>query len=402
MNSIEYIKDMEEKLEKQTTELEAVKKQLNQIKAERKQCEEALKQVQNEIETRNNEPANKLEEINKQLNIELDEHRMIAEALHESEYQFRTLVDNIPGAIYRCKVDKKWTMEYFSDAIQEISGYPAHDFIENRVRSYRSIIHPDDIDKYEETIIKGMDPLHSYFIEYRIYNAEGKIRWFIEKGQCVYSPEGDPLWLDGAIFDESERKFAEEALQRANAALQRQATLDGLTQIANRRRFDEYLGQEWKRMKREQYMLSMIMCDIDYFKLYNDGYGHQQGDKCLKRVAKLIDSALKRPADFVARYGGEEFAVILPNTDAKGALHIAELIRDEIVKSKILHEYTKVNQCVTLSLGVSTTAPDQLLSKETLIQNADMALYKAKEQGRNQVIYFNELEKNGSFQNSVS
>ena len=130
--------------------------------------------------------------------------------------------------------------------------------------------------------------------------------------------------------DITSRRQAEVALEKANRELQRLSVLDDLTQVANRRRFDEALNEEWQRLSRDRAPLSLIFCDIDYFKLYNDTYGHQTGDDCLRAVADTIGTNCQRPGDFVARYGGEEFIVILPNTEAEGAVHLAEDIRQEI------------------------------------------------------------------------
>lgn len=184
------------------------------------------------------------------------------------------------------------------------------------------------------------------------------------------------------------QKVAEQAaaLQRVNQELYRLASLDSLTQVANRRRFDEYLNQEWRRLAREQKPLSLILCDVDYFKRYNDTYGHQAGDACLKQIAQAIDHASKRPADLVARYGGEEFAVILPNTDALGAAHVAELIQIEVRKLNLTHPQSEVSEYVTLSLGVSSQVPSQE-SPESLIASVDRLLYEAKAQGRNTYCY---------------
>jgi two-component system, cell cycle response regulator len=181
-------------------------------------------------------------------------------------------------------------------------------------------------------------------------------------------------------------KKAEAALKQANLELERLATLDGLTQVANRRRFDTYLSQEWKRLARDQQPLSLVLCDVDYFKRYNDCYGHQCGDDCLKQVAKAMSRAVKRPADLVARYGGEEFAVILPNTDTEGAVIVAQEIRAEIQQLKIPHADSEVNPYVTLSLGISSIIPWLDLSPENLIAAADVALYQAKKQGRDRAV----------------
>jgi two-component system chemotaxis family response regulator WspR len=189
------------------------------------------------------------------------------------------------------------------------------------------------------------------------------------------------LQRDAAFLSlrESQRQLAE-----ANIELQKLAALDGLTGIANRRRFDQALHTEWQRASREQRPLSLIMCDVDCFKAYNDTYGHLAGDLCLKRSAAVFTEHLKRPADIVARYGGEEFAIILPETAAEGALQIAEACRAHIEALAIAHTGS-ANGVVTLSLGVATMAPTPALSAETLIERADKALYAAKQGGRNRV-----------------
>ncbi|MFM2062850.1 MAG: hypothetical protein RLZZ507_2520 [Cyanobacteriota bacterium] len=174
-----------------------------------------------------------------------------------------------------------------------------------------------------------------------------------------------------------------QQLEAANQELQRLANIDSLTQIANRRCFDEVLFQEWKRLQREKLPLSLILCDIDFFKNYNDTYGHPAGDDCLKQVANILDQAINRPADLVARYGGEEFVLILPNTDTEGAVHIVEEIRSQITLAAIGHISSQISQYVTLSLGIATLIPHDQTSPESLISQADQALYQAKQSGRN-------------------
>jgi diguanylate cyclase (GGDEF)-like protein len=183
-----------------------------------------------------------------------------------------------------------------------------------------------------------------------------------------------------------ERRRAEAALEKANQELQRLAALDGLTRVANRRRFDEYLYQEWRRYTREQLPLSLILGDIDYFKHYNDTYGHQAGDECLRQIAQTMNQAVKRATDLVARYGGEEFAIILPNTESEGAMRIAHAVQEAIRMLKIEHSQSSVNTYVTLSLGVTCTVPNREHSPDILVAAADKALYEAKERGRNRII----------------
>jgi diguanylate cyclase (GGDEF)-like protein len=183
-----------------------------------------------------------------------------------------------------------------------------------------------------------------------------------------------------------ERKQTQEELADANQELQRLAALDGLTQVPNRRWFDECLSREWQRMAREQMALSLILCDLDHFKRYNDTYGNLAGDECLKHVAQGLQRAARRPADLVARYGGEEFAMILPNTNKEGALHVARKIQSEIQQLKIPHEPSEVNSYITLSIGLAVIVPQYGHSIQRLIKIADDALYEAKERGRNRIV----------------
>ena len=167
-------------------------------------------------------------------------------------------------------------------------------------------------------------------------------------------------------------------LQTANQKLQQLAILDGLTEIANRRYFDHVLNKEWHRLAREQQPLSLILCDIDHFKAYNDAYGHQQGDRCLQKIAQILRKATRRPADLAARYGGEEFAIILPNTDSQGALFVARKIMNLLEKAQIPHKKSEVSDFITLSIGIATKTPRPKQSVRTIINVADRLLYRAK------------------------
>jgi len=185
---------------------------------------------------------------------------------------------------------------------------------------------------------------------------------------------------------EEQLSKTEAALHTANRELEHLANLDGLTQIANRRSFDRAMEREWKRLRRETGVLSLIICDVDDFKAFNDTYGHQAGDNCLRRIAHVLNSKIKRPADLAARYGGEEFAVILPNTSAEGAFHQAESFRGAIETLFIPHAGSSTGDYVTVSFGVSTFVPGDDATPEDLIAKADAALYTAKESGRNRVV----------------
>lgn len=180
-------------------------------------------------------------------------------------------------------------------------------------------------------------------------------------------------------------------LNNAYDVIKRQAVIDALTGIPNRRSFSDHILKEVHRSRREKFPLSVIMGDIDNFKLYNDTYGHGGGDECLRKVAQAIHKTLKRPGDFCARYGGEEFIIVLPNTDQQGAMFIAEDIRRNVVNLQIPHEKALPSGFVTISLGVTTTDVNVTISDQELTKQADSALYIAKEKGRNRVELYHKL-----------
>jgi len=164
------------------------------------------------------------------------------------------------------------------------------------------------------------------------------------------------------------------------------AYLDGLTEISNRRRFDEYFQREWARSARSGSPFSLAMVDVDFFKSYNDHYGHAMGDRTLQKIAKALDSVLMRPADLIARYGGEEFVMMLPETDAFAAKGVAERAVQKIVELNIPHKYSSAADCVTVSIGLVTTQINDNLTPEIFIAASDKNLYLAKENGRNRVV----------------
>ncbi len=192
---------------------------------------------------------------------------------------------------------------------------------------------------------------------------------------------GDVVGEVAASFDKMVEKIKLQTEQLENLS-----AIDGLTGIHNRRIFDETFAREWRRMYGEADYISVIMCDVDFFKLFNDNYGHRLGDQCLRSVAEAIRKSLKRPSDFVARYGGEEFVVLIPNTPPEGVHHLAENIRKCVLALNIKHGKSQVHDCVTLSLGVASLIPTQLFSSSDLLEAADQALYESKSKGRNRVV----------------
>ncbi len=176
-----------------------------------------------------------------------------------------------------------------------------------------------------------------------------------------------------------------ETLKQKKHELQALALTDSLTGLANRRRFDHYFEAEWQRLARERQPLTLILCDIDYFKRYNDYYGHPTGDICLSQVSDVLMCCIRRPADLVARYGGEEFAVVLPNTDTEGGHNVALAIQNQLAQAALPHCTSGVGETVTLTMGIATVVPHHDLDSQDLLQAADLALYHAKQQGRDRI-----------------
>ena len=221
-------------------------------------------------------------------------------------------------------------------------------------------------------------------------------RGFSAENWCVMPKLGNQLYLAidaGPIHDEDGKLIAVvETLRdmtdqkRAETALKTLAASDGLTGLANRRTFDQTLAMEWSRAERTKKPLSMLLADVDHFKLYNDLHGHQQGDECLRAVASVVGKNALRPADLSARYGGEEFAIIMPETDHSGAREVAERLRDVLAGLQLTHGAPGVACSVTLSIGIATQIPCRDVGSDWLLRQADQALYAAKHTGRNRVV----------------
>ncbi len=201
-----------------------------------------------------------------------------------------------------------------------------------------------------------------------------------------------PLGMEGVaphcliqIFDVTTAVHREKILREQAQEMRTFSNIDGLTGVANRRRYDEYVENEFRRARRNGTLLSLVMIDIDFFKLYNDTYGHQEGDACLKKIAEVLNGTLHRPGDLLARYGGEEFVVVLPCTDREGAYLMAEIMRARIEELAIPHAASTAFGHVTVSLGVASLIPKHSTKLDELQLDADKALYRAKREGRNRV-----------------
>jgi diguanylate cyclase (GGDEF)-like protein/PAS domain S-box-containing protein len=302
--------------------------------------------------------------------------RDVHAALARTAEDYRTLAENATDLIVR--FDASMKRVYISPACLRLYGYDPAELLG---KTPRSIVHPDDWALAETSLnIPLMNGARSVRASYRAIRKDGRVVWMETSGERV---------ADGTIVtvtrDVTERKLFEISLEQANAKLEVFSNQDALTGLANRRRFDYTLEREFRRARREQDSLALLLVDVDHFKGYNDAWGHPAGDGCLRAIADAINTAARRPTDLAARYGGEEMALILPNTDLEGAVAVGERIRVAIEGLRIPHP-TSATGTVTVSVGVAVVCPapgDEAL--QPLIERADQALYSAKAGGRNSV-----------------
>ncbi|EJM98405.1 sensor domain-containing diguanylate cyclase [Herbaspirillum sp. YR522] len=219
--------------------------------------------------------------------------------------------------------------------------------------------------------------------DYRALTRDGEHIWIRDVVHVVRNADGSPNALIGFMFDITERKKTEARLIELQKELEVLSYRDGLTNVANRRMFDSALEVEWANAVNNRTPLSLIMLDIDYFKQFNDHYGHIRGDECLKQVALLLEKSATRTRDFFARYGGEEFVLILPEADARAALQVAQRCRKLVQDEAIPHAKSQVADVVTISVGVSTMVPSSQDHRIAFMEQVDRRLYRAKQLGRN-------------------
>ncbi len=304
---------------------------------------------------------------------DLTERKIVEKALLESEARYRALVEDMPALICLFLPDGTLTFvnssycSYFNKKSEELIGQDFFQFIPEQ-----------DQEKVRKNIksLSYNKPAITY--EHQVVTADGKIRWQRWTDRALFDEKRHLIQYQSIGYDITEQKLAEHELRRLSYR-------DALTGIANRRYFEVILDREWRRAARELKPLSILICDIDCFKAYNDTYGHQKGDRCLKQVAEAIVSTLRRPLDLAARYGGEEFIIVMPDTNQKGSAAVSEVLRSEVEALGIEHISSPVDKRVTISLGVATTIPGRDSSPDELISAADEALYQAKQEGRNRV-----------------
>lgn len=304
--------------------------------------------------------------------------RMLAEDLvRESGERYRLIADNVADMVVRLRHDL--TCGFVSPASRDLLACEPEDLL---AFPFLDVVHAEDRSAVFDEITRLRTGTEKLEFRFRAHHSNGAHVWVEATGRRLANADSMIL----AIRDVSRRKQVEDELEAANRRLNILASQDGLTGLANRRSFDETFDREWQRAVREATPLGLVIMDVDKFKAYNDIYGHQAGDNCLCAVARTIEGALLRPADFAARYGGEEFVVLLPNTDRAGTIQVAERIRRAVEAQALEHRGNPAG-VVTISAGMACRASgDVWLAPREALRVADQNLYAAKSRGRNRVV----------------
>lgn len=297
---------------------------------------------------------------------------------------YKTLLESTKAIPWRIAWDSM-QFTYIGPQIEELLGWKPESWVS--IDDWVERMHPDDRDYVVNFCVSQSQSGVDHEADYRALKADGSYVWIRDVVHVVRGGNGEVEALVGFMFDISERKKNEEALLRLQRELEELSYRDGLTEVPNRRMFDVVFEREWANACRSKRPLSLVILDIDYFKEYNDHYGHLAGDDCLKRVAETLAKAASRPRDFSARYGGEEFVLVLPETDAAAAEVVAEKCRCMVLGEMIPHHRSKADPYLTVSLGVGTIVPGAGDNPKLFIDAVDKMLYRAKQRGRNCVEY---------------
>jgi diguanylate cyclase (GGDEF)-like protein/PAS domain S-box-containing protein len=273
---------------------------------------------------------------------------------------------------------------YIGPQIENLLGWSPASWVS--AEDWATRMHPEDRSRVVDFCVAQSRAGTDHEADYRALTKDGDYVWIRDVVHVVRNAAGEVEALVGFMFDISERKKTEQKLLDLQKELEALSFRDGLTGVANRRMFDSIMEMEWANARRNNQPLSLIMLDIDYFKQYNDHYGHVQGDQCLKRMGQVLTSAATRSRDFVARFGGEEFVLVLPETDEESAAKIAERCRSLLFKEQIPHEKSQVSQILSVSLGVGTIVPVHSDKSIAFIEEVDKRLYRAKQNGRNCIV----------------
>jgi diguanylate cyclase (GGDEF)-like protein/PAS domain S-box-containing protein len=294
---------------------------------------------------------------------------------------YRTLLESTKAIPW--KIDwATMAFAYIGPQIEALLGWAPSSW--KTVNDWAERMHPDDRAAVVDFCVAQSQSGTDHEADYRALTSDGGYVWLRDVVHVVRNDRGEVDALIGFMFDISERKRAEEELARLQKELEDLSFRDSLTGVGNRRMFDRVLEREWAAGQASGKPLSLILADIDFFKSYNDYYGHLQGDACLKHIAGVLQEAAG-PEAFVARFGGEEFIMVLPDADADTAVRTAERCRALIAAQSIAHVRSPYNQCVTASFGVGTVVPAEREEASAFVNLTDAQLYHAKDNGRNRI-----------------
>jgi diguanylate cyclase (GGDEF)-like protein/PAS domain S-box-containing protein len=272
---------------------------------------------------------------------------------------------------------------YIGPQIERVLGWSQASWL--TVNDWAERIHPEDRQKTVDFCVSQSQQGVDHEADYRALTSDGDYVWIRDVVHVVRRADGEVDSLVGFMFDISERKKAEDKIVQLQKELEALSYQDSLTQLANRRMFDTIFEVEWAKARALGHPLSLILVDVDFFKRYNDHYGHVQGDECLRRVAKVLDGAASRTRDLCARFGGEEFVIVLPETNQAAALNVAERCRRLLAKEAIPHCQSEVGEQLTMSMGVGTIVPGAHDEPDRFLELVDRRLYQAKAAGRDTV-----------------
>ncbi|MFZ6644817.1 GGDEF domain-containing protein [Undibacterium sp. TJN25] len=295
---------------------------------------------------------------------------------------YRTLLESTKAIPW--KID--WvTMKfaYIGPQIEPLLGWKQDSWL--TVEDWATRMHPEDRDYVVNFCVAQSKAGVDHEADYRALTKSDGYVWIRDVVHVVRNEQGEVDSLIGFMFDISERKKSEEKLIILQKELEALSFKDSLTGVANRRKFESALDTEWASARRNGQPLSLIVVDVDFFKQYNDYYGHIRGDECLKQIAQALGLSVTRSRDIVARFGGEEFVLVLPETDANAALHVAERCKRKLENLQIPHEASTIGRFVSASMGVGTIKPSAEMEAKDFVEAVDKLLYKAKQNGRNRI-----------------
>ncbi|CAM0998854.1 PAS/PAC sensor-containing diguanylate cyclase [Rhodanobacter sp. Root179] len=305
------------------------------------------------------------------------------EKLEPDSTVYRTLLESTKAIPWKIDWDSK-QFAYIGPQIEALLGWTPASW--QTVGDWASRMHPQDREWVLNFCVAQSQAGVDHEADYRALTRDGHYVWIRDVVHVVRRADGSVDSLIGFMFDISERKQTEQKLASLQKELEELSFRDGLTGVANRRRFDALMELEWSNARRNRQPLSLLMIDIDYFKQYNDCYGHLEGDACLKRVAWLLASAATRARDLLARFGGEEFVLLLPETDEAASHKLAARCRDLILAEQIPHAQSAVGPVLTISLGAATCIPAHADELRGFLDSVDKRLYRAKQQGRDCIV----------------